>query len=200
MNSSAWLDWIRPSSTRHLPYEWVSMISMNWNLVCRVTMVRAMACMCPSTGVVVSKNHLYWSVAISARSARGGGDGRLGLEDVAAGEDVHRGVAILRPRVNRQVRLGDDDDSADAERVELVKNDVDDGGLGPLGRFDHGRLHGVQTVDGLCVAVEQLEQQVTPQCLHSFPPPRFLRRFFLLAGFFCTVGLFFFHCKKKIAF
>src|SRR6266851_534588 len=238
MNSSAWLDWIRPSSTRHLPYEWVSMISMNWNLVCRVTMVRAMACMCPSTGVVVSKNHLYWSVAISARSARGGGDGRLrrlvqelpgvvhedaalelhhggpggpellhkvvgghlGLEDVAAGEDVHRGVAILRPRVNRQVRLGDDDNSADAERVELVKNDVDDGGLGPLGRFDHGRLHGVQTVDGLCVAVEQLEQQVTPQCLHSFPPPRFLRRFFLLAGFFCTVGLFFFHCKKKIAF
>src|SRR5258705_11824102 len=75
MNSSAWLDWIRPSSTRHLPYEWVSMISMNWNLVCRVTMVRAMACMWPSTGVVVSKNHLYWSVAI--RSARGGGDGGL---------------------------------------------------------------------------------------------------------------------------
>src|SRR5712691_10239388 len=74
MNSSAWLDWIRPSSTRHLPYEWVSMISMNWNLVCRVTMVRAMACMCPSTGVVVSKNHLYWSVAI--RSAPGGGAGR----------------------------------------------------------------------------------------------------------------------------
>ena len=66
MNSSAWLDWIRPSSTRHLPYEWVSMISMNWNLVCRVTMVRAMACMCPSTGVVVSKNHLYWSVAMRA--------------------------------------------------------------------------------------------------------------------------------------
>src|SRR6266852_6582110 len=76
MNSSAWLDWIRPSSTRHLPYEWVSMISMNWNLVCRVTMVRAMACMCPSTGVVVSKNHLYWSVAISARTARGGGEDR----------------------------------------------------------------------------------------------------------------------------
>src|SRR6185436_14972255 len=64
MNSSAWLDWIRPSSTRHLPYEWVFMISMNWNLVCRVTMVRAMGCMWFSTGVVVSKNHLYWGVAI----------------------------------------------------------------------------------------------------------------------------------------
>src|SRR5258705_11599612 len=87
MNSSAWLDWIRPSSTRHLPYEWVSMISMNWNLVWRVTMVRAMACMCPSTGVVVSKNHLYWSVAIG-RSAGGGDDGGPGrLVQEGPGED-----------------------------------------------------------------------------------------------------------------
>src|SRR5712671_4981315 len=237
MNSSAWLDWIRPSSTRHLPYEWVSMISMNWNLVWRVTMVRAMACMCPSTGVVVSKNHLYWSVAIG-RSAGGGDDGgpgrlvqegpavvhedasregdhrgpggpelldevvgrHLGLEHVAAGEHVDRGVAILGPGVDRQMRLGDDDDSADAKRVELVKDNVDDGGLSPLGRLHHGRLHGVQTVKGFRVAVEQLEQQVTPQCLHSFPPPRFCPAFFLLAGFFCTVGLFFFHCKEKMGF
>ena len=34
------------------------MISMNWNFVCRVVIVRAMACMCPSTGVVVSKKPL----------------------------------------------------------------------------------------------------------------------------------------------
>ena len=52
-----------PVEHQHLPYEWVSMISMNWNLVCGSTMVRAMACMWPSTGVVVSKNHLYWSGA-----------------------------------------------------------------------------------------------------------------------------------------
>ncbi len=31
---------------------------MNWYFVWRETMVRAMACMWPSTGVVVSKNHL----------------------------------------------------------------------------------------------------------------------------------------------
>jgi hypothetical protein len=124
----------------------------------------------------------------------------VGLEHVAAGEHVHRGVAVLGPGVNRQVRLGDDDDSADAKRVELVKDDVDDGGLSPLGRLHHGRLHGVQTVQGFRVAVEQLEQQVTPQCLHSFPPPRFCPAFFLLAGFFCTVGLFFFHCKEKMGF
>src|SRR5206468_2423121 len=55
--------------------------------------------------------------------------------------------------------------------VELVKDHVDDGGLRALRRFHHGRLHDIQTVDGLWVAVEQLEQQVSPQCLHSFPPP-----------------------------
>src|SRR6476661_1799113 len=236
MNSSAWLDWIRPSSTRHLPYEWVSMISMSWNFVCRVTMVRAMACMCPSTGVVVSKNHLYWGVAIAAVDLAGsrddGGPGRLvkqrpavvhedaaleldhrgpggpelldevvgrhlGLEHVAAGEHVDRGVAVLGPGVDRQMRLGDDDDSADAKRVELVKDDVDDGGLGSLGRFHHGRLHGVQTVQGLCVAVEQLEQQVTPQCLHFSPPPDSARLFYYLPDFSALWGHFFFIARKK---
>src|SRR5260370_25139815 len=98
MNSSAWLDWIRPSSTRHLPYEWVSMISMNWNLVWRVTMVRAMACMCPSTGVVVSKNHLYWSVAIG-RSAGGGDDGGPGRLVQEGPAVVHEEAALgLDPR------------------------------------------------------------------------------------------------------
>ncbi len=35
------------------------MISTCWNLVCASTTVRLMACMWPSAGVVVSKNHLY---------------------------------------------------------------------------------------------------------------------------------------------
>ncbi len=34
------------------------MISMCWNFVFRAVMVRAIAWTCPSTGVVVSKNHL----------------------------------------------------------------------------------------------------------------------------------------------
>src|SRR5690242_3195330 len=234
MNSSAWLDWIRPSSTRHLPYEWVSMISMNWNLVWRVTMVRAMACMCPSTGVVVSKNHLYWGVAIgrSAGSGDDGGAGRLvqerpavihedaaleldhrgpggpelfhevvgrhlGLEHLAAREHVDGGVPILGPGVDRQVRLGDDDDSADAERVELVKDHVDDGGLGSLRGFHHGRLHVVQTVDGFCVAVEQLEQQVTPQCLHFSLLPVLSPAFFSVPDFSALWGQIFFIARKK---
>src|SRR5262249_59219835 len=79
-----------------------------------------------------------------------------------------------------QMRLGDDDDSADAERVELVKDHVDDGRLRALRGFHHGRLHHVQTVDGSRVAVEQLEQQMSPQCL----------RFSLLPGPLCGEKLF----------
>src|SRR5260370_39123210 len=41
----------------------------------------------------------------------------VGLEHGAAGEHGHRGVAGLGPGVDRQVRLGDDDDSADAKRA-----------------------------------------------------------------------------------
>jgi len=58
------------------------------------------------------------------------------LEHFAAGEDVDRRVPVLWPGVNGQVRFGDDDDATDAERVELVEDHVDDGGLGPLCRFD----------------------------------------------------------------
>jgi hypothetical protein len=98
--------------------------------------------------------------------------GRLRLEDIAAGEHVDGGVAILRPGVDGEVRFGNDDDAADAERIELVEHHVHDGRLRALGRLDHGRLHGLEAVERLRVAVEQLEQQVSPQCLHSFPPLR----------------------------
>jgi hypothetical protein len=114
---------------------------------------------------------------------------RLGLEHVAAGEDVHRSEAVFGPRVDGEVRLGDDDNAADAKRVELVKHDVDDGGLGALRRLHHGRLHGLKAVERFRVAVEQFEQQVSPQCLHSFPPLRsFLAREKLANAIFLNVG------------
>ena len=200
-------------------------------------MVRAMACMCPSTAVVVSKNHLYWARLLirrrrppclasasgafrnmprwsSTTDARAGAElldevvgGHLRLERLAAGEDVHGGVPVLGPGVDREVGLGDDDHAADPERVELVKDDVDDGRLSPLGGLDHRALHGLKAVDGLRVAVEQLEQQVTPQSLHLSPPlasrlsslftslcpKNFGQRFF-------NVGPAKVHCKKKMSF
>src|SRR5206468_4228621 len=98
--------------------------------------------------------------------------GRLRLEDIAAGEHVDGGVAVFRPSVNGEVRLGNNDDATDAERIELVENHIHDGRLRTLGRLDHGRLHGLEAVERFRVAVEQLEQQVSPQCLHSLPPFR----------------------------
>src|SRR2546422_7417908 len=73
--------------------------------------------------------------------------------------------------MDREVGLSDDDHSADSERVELVEDDVDDGCLGPLRRLDQGPLDGLEAVDGVRVAIEHLEQQVSSQSVQSFGPP-----------------------------
>jgi hypothetical protein len=52
-----------------------------------------------------------------------------------------------------------------------VEYDVDDGGLRAPGGFDEGSLHGLEVVDGLEVAIEQLEQQVASQGVQSAHPP-----------------------------
>src|SRR5262249_295305 len=67
--------------------------------------------------------------------------------------------------------FGDDDDSADPERVELVEDDVDDGRLGPLRGLDQGSLDGLEAVDGVRVAIEHLEQQVSSQSVQASGPP-----------------------------
>src|SRR5436309_1782932 len=200
MNSSPWLDWIRPSSTSVLPYAAVCKISTCWNLVWVSTRVRAMACICPSKAswsrrttyraaawstdgdrALVDDRHRrveeHAPLHLDDRGAFGrelldevvGGD--LRLEGFTTGEDVYRCVSVLGPGVDRQVGFRDDDDSADAERVELVKDDVDDGRLGPLRCLDQGPLDGLEVVDGVRVAVEHLEQQVSSQGIQASGPP-----------------------------
>ena len=92
------------------------------------------------------------------------------LERLAAREDVHGGVPVLGPRVDREMGLGDHHHAGDPERVELVKHDVDDRGLRSLGGLHHRVLHGLKAVEDLGAAVVQLEQQVTTQTLQSRPP------------------------------
>src|SRR5262249_32293227 len=89
------------------------------------------------------------------------------LEHLTHGETVHRRIAVLGPGVNGEMGLGDDDHAADPEWVELVEDDVDDRGLRPLRRFDEGTFHGFEVVDGLGVAIEQLEKQVSSQGVQS---------------------------------
>lgn len=91
----------------------------------------------------------------------------LGLEHVTAGEDVHGGVPVLRPCMNREVRLGNDDDSAHAVGTEFVKHGVDDRGAGPTGRFEHGGFHDLKAADGFRIAVEEIQQQVLPERLQA---------------------------------
>ena len=64
----------------------------------------------------------------------GGGDLR------AAGEDVQGRVAVLRPGVNREVALLDDDESRDAVGDKGVEGGFDDSGAGGLGSFDKTAL------------------------------------------------------------
>src|SRR5438046_6834423 len=98
-----------------------------------------------------------------------GGDRRL--EDVSAGEDVDRRVSVFGPGVDGEMGFGDDDDSADAEGVELMEDDVDDGRLGPLRRLDQGSLHGLEVVDHVGIAIEQLDEKVSSQGVQSCGPP-----------------------------
>src|SRR5262245_61176541 len=70
--------------------------------------------------------------------------------------------------------LGDHHHAGDPERVELVKDDIDDGGLGSLRRLHHRALHGLKAVEDLRAAVVQLEQEMTTQTL-QIPTP-FLAR------------------------
>src|SRR5205814_1382524 len=128
------------------------------------------------------------------------------------------GVPVLRPGVDGQVGLGDHDDSADAERVELVEDHVDDGGLRPLCRLNQSALDAFEIGDGVRVAVEQLEEQVPSQRVQSRVPPLFhpsiyrtspatplraSRRALAAKKFFATDKICFTvwsaqsHCKKK---
>src|SRR5205823_14855815 len=71
----------------------------------------------------------------------------------------------------RQMGLGDDDDSADAEGIELMEDDIDDRGLRSLRGLDQRALHGLDVVDGVQIAIEQLEKQVSTQGVQSSGPP-----------------------------
>ena len=66
---------------------------------------------------------------------------------LAAGEEVGREVAVLGPRVEREVALGDDRDAGDAVRRELVHEHVDEGDVAGRGRGPQrvlGPLDGVE--------------------------------------------------------
>src|SRR3569832_678060 len=86
--------------------------------------------------------------------------GGLTVEYLAAGEDINRGIAELRPGVDREMRLGDDDYSRDSYRIELVEHNLDDGGTRALRRFNHDVFNPLQIVKALTVAVKQIHDDL----------------------------------------
>jgi hypothetical protein len=52
-----------------------------------------------------------------------------------------------------------------------MEDDVDDRGLRSLGGLDQRALHSLDVVDGVQIAIEQLEKQVTTQGVQSSRPP-----------------------------
>jgi hypothetical protein len=52
-----------------------------------------------------------------------------------------------------------------------MEDDVDDRGLCSLRGLDQRALHGLDVVDGVQIAIEQLEKQVSTQGVQSKRPP-----------------------------
>src|SRR5262249_6968074 len=91
----------------------------------------------------------------------------LRLQHLAAREHVYRGEAVLGPGVDGEVRLGDHHHAAHPERAELVEHVVHYRGTGAVGRFEHRGLHGGEARQGGSVALEELEEEMTPERLHA---------------------------------
>ena len=53
--------------------------------------------------------------------------GDLGVDQVPSGEDIYRGIAVFRPRMDGEMGLGYDHHPADAKGAELVESDLNDG-------------------------------------------------------------------------
>ncbi len=78
----------------------------------------------------------------------------------STGENIHRGVVILRPCVDGKMGLGDDNHPAYPEWVELMERDLDDGRLCLAGGADHNVPDAVQIMKDSGAALPQFEQQM----------------------------------------
>jgi hypothetical protein len=69
--------------------------------------------------------------------------GFLRTDDISTREDINRRVSILGPGMDREVRFGDHDHAAHAERFELVEGGVNDCGLAGFRRGNQDLLDNI---------------------------------------------------------
>ena len=115
-------------------------------------------------GVQNASLHLYNGGVLRLKLSNQQFCGPLRLDGSAAGEDVHRSVAVLGPRMNGNVRLKDDNHTADATiRGKGVKRLVDYGSLcfARGGKKRHSQE--IEVAQALPVAAVQFEEHMPRQ-------------------------------------
>ena len=75
------------------------------------------------------------------------------LDAGTAGKNIRAGVAVLRPGMNAQVRLRDENNTADTLRTELVKWFSENRRAGLIGSGEHNISNKTDVIEKLRVAV-----------------------------------------------
>src|ERR1700712_4226142 len=83
--------------------------------------------------------------------------GKLG-NGIAAGEEIYRSVAMLWPRVDREMRFFDNDHAGDAMWLKRLEYRCDDVGAGCLGSLVHQRFNTFQVIQYQRVAARVLNE------------------------------------------
>ncbi len=104
----------------------------------------------------------------------------MGVDVIAAGKGIDGGVAQLGPRMDRQMRLGEDRHPRKAVGLKPVDVDAQERGTRPAGRFGEEPLEKRLVIDRLPIAEGEVGQHLSSQLmsqrkhllplLPSFPP------------------------------
>ena len=89
------------------------------------------------------------------------------VESRAARENIHRRIGMLRPGMDRDMRLRNDDHAADAVRHEIVKHRFDDFAAALAHRRAKERLYRPRAPQALGVALVILQQGVVAKGAHG---------------------------------
>ena len=89
------------------------------------------------------------------------------VDPFSTGKDVDRGIAMLRPGVNRDVGLGDDQDTTDSLGSELVEGLVDDGGATFESGLAHRDLDAIWVVEERAITVVAFHEDLDSKRLHG---------------------------------
>ena len=123
----------------------------------------------PASGVADHQLHAAEATAheelLGAVRGQRGAKHRVGLRRlaVAAGVEVDRRVALLRPGVDGEVGLLDHDDTAHTVRLEGMEPGSHDAGARLDGGARHQGLDGVEVVEHLGIASPVFDQKMSPQ-------------------------------------